>query len=295
MILIIFALTLQVSSELINYHISINSPNYFDSNYIILSKNYGSEKIFGYDKNEACFIRVNPMNIVAYTQESRTFKRTSSMLFENSKKSKEIEIKNCFKYKEDSYIIYRIKNTNETVIIKGKNNIKKFTTLIYDDIKFDYILNKMYFIHNFTIYEVEMKFFEEIWEANNYVSNGILKINPIEKLDQKTTDLIIIGNVIFLIKEGQIFKKKIYDNEYIFVAKTNSLEFNYALFEMKPSIKSGDGKYTLNLFYALFEIVIVLLCIYLINYLKLFKKKKYGQVSIEMDVLNEKRQTINSS
>lgn len=280
-------------SELIDYKISINSPNFFDKKYLILSKNYGDEKIFGYSDNEACFIQVNPRNLIAYTQELTTFKRSSSALFEFSAPHfKQIKIINCFNYNGNSYIIYKTKDKNETIIIKGKSSKKYLSNFNYEDIKYDYIAKLLYLLKDNIIYEIDMESFERIWDSVDDLMYGNLKINQISRNDEKATDLIIIGGFIYIIKEGHIFKRKINKKDYKLVTATNSDKFNFLFFEPKLNIKLGDSSKLNNFIIYGLELILIIIGLYILNFTRLLKKKKKEDFPILLEVLNEKEKDI---
>lgn len=289
MLVIFLILILNVNGELLNYKISIKTPNKFDENYIVLSKNAASENIYLFDDESMCSITLSGRNIVAYTQKFTTFEKSSSNNFEISKHPNQIRIINCFKYNGYSYIIYKNKETDETVIIKGKNNFKIFETLKYDDIKFDYLTKKLYLINDFIIYNFYMEDFESFWETNT--SYGAVRIDWASNLDFKITDLIIIDDHIFAIKDGGIFKKKIHDKNYEYVTATNSEKFNYIFYKSKSVTKSSEtSNFYLLVLYGM-EILIIFIAVYILNCTKLIKKKK-EQFPILMEVIDEKRKEI---
>lgn len=288
MLIIFLALILNVSGELLNYKIKINSPNYFDLNYIVISKNAASEKIFLYDDGTMCSIALSGRNIIAYTQKFTTFEKTYSNDFEISKHPNQLRIINCFNYNGHSYIIYKNKENDETVIIRGKNNFKIFETLKYDDLKFDYLSKKLYIINDYIIYNFYMEDFESFWETNT--SYGAIRIDWASNLDFKTTDLIIIDDHIFIIKEGGIFKKKIHDENYEFVTTTNSQKFNYIFYKSKSNTRWSE---TLNLYLLMvygIEIFIIFIGVYILNCTKKIKKNsEHFPILMEMEIFDEKR------
>lgn len=297
MIYIIGLMMACVSGEFIDYKITMNSPNYFDSKYIIVSKNYGDENIFGYDEDEACFIKVGPQNIIAYTQKMVSFEQTSGSLFENKRHPALIKIINCFKYNQNSYIIYKHLNNNESVIIKGKNNIKYFSNLNYEDIKYDYDSKNLYLIKNNMIYQVNMKNFEEIWKEIDNSLYGKIEIFQVSQLDNMTTDLIIMENNIFIIKQGMIYKRKLRHSDYTFVGHTNSEKFNLIFFKPKYHSESSNPFNFYLIIPYIVEFIIIFIGLYIIKYTKLLKRNKneHFPIFMEMEVYdkkNEKKEII---
>jgi hypothetical protein len=120
---------------------------------------------------------------------------------------------------------------------------------------------------------IELEYFENIW--NNHSDKGIMKKHFIANLHPETTDILIIGNQIYIIKEGKIYKSLINEPEkYHFLTYSNSLKFNYMLFEEETEISYGDGsKFFYSLIYFI-NILIILGCIYILKRTGLLSKKK---------------------
>lgn len=292
MFIILLTLTVITSGEVIEYKININPSNYFDSIYSTISKNSANEKIFGYDENNICFVQVTNRNIIAYTQNWQTFERTSDSLFEISRHPNQIKIINCFKFNRYSYIIYKYKDNNEIVMIKGKNNGKTLE-ISFDDIKYDYLSKKLYLINNSMIYDIEMNDFENIWKSTNKASDGYLKINLITTIDKTISDFLIIEDAIYIIKDNKIFKKKIEEKDYNFVTTTNSLHFNYIFYKPNSDYNLGNSTNVYLLILYGMELLIIFIGLFVLNYSGIIKKRrKNDHFPVLLEVLDEKHKNL---
>jgi hypothetical protein len=208
MFLFFLSLILYASSELINYEIMVDHPNFFDKHFVVMTKNNANEKIFGYSPTEACYATLNRNHLGVYIQNVQTLEKSAEILFEIPVDQAHISIISCFKHKDSSYIIFKRHDTEETVFIQGQNNAKTFRNLNYDRILFDHLENKLYMTKNSLLYNIETNYLDSIWTKTAQTRFGVLPINYITKYEN-STDLLIIADHLYFIKDHKVLQKLI--------------------------------------------------------------------------------------
>lgn len=287
MISIIFTLILFLWStkcELLTYEIIVNPSNFFDNKYHSLSKNSGSEKINPYDENKACFMDIKDKNIIVYTQDYKTFVTSGEKRFEFTGHPNTINLISCFKFNSHSYLIFKKMDTEETVIIRG-NHAKIFKNLKFDKILFDPIQKQLYLYYNYQIFNIEMDYLEEIWKNSELNYHGIIKLNYITSLESKTTDLLIINNLVYYINESKMYKFRIDTKKEIkFVSETNAPKFNYILFEVEKELKIGSNTNLWLTALYIIDVLIILACFYVFKKPKIFMENRrfHGHPLVEI-------------
>jgi hypothetical protein len=288
MIWFIFSLIIHAKSELLSYEIALKSPIYFDDQYKIFSRNNPAEQIYGYDKDHACLMRKNERCLKVYIQNVRTLEKSAEISFETDRMQTPIYLINCFKYKGNSFVIYNQGKNEETTIIRGNNEIRKLKNFKYDAIRFDHINEKLYLTQGHIIYNIEMDYFENIWNPKNISHHGLLKINSVSMLDNTITDFQIFKNYIYLIKEFIIYKSKVGAKEIVMINNSSSTKFNFVLFENFNKVVYADSSKILLTILYLIDVIVIMIFIYFFKNTKLKQINRYEGVPIEMEIFNKK-------
>ena len=195
----------------------VNSEHskYFDNLFhVVYTKESGGDEQFGYDQNRVCKVKsINPREYYVHLQNVfDQFDR--SALTRLSLLNGVDELKACFNYNGNSYLLYRSPTTadSDITIVRGASEPKTFVfgTIRMTKIYFDHYYTNLYVLGEDGLYQMLLSTLDFYWHRNPTTATIIKVINISPLVMNNITDVLVFKRVLYLLtSNGALMKQEL--------------------------------------------------------------------------------------
>ena len=196
----------------------VNSEHskYFDNLFhVVYTKESGGDEQFGYDQNRVCKVKsINPREHYVHLQNVFDQFDRSALTRLSLPLNGVDELKACFNYNGNSYLLYRSPTTadSDITIVRGASEPKTFVfgTIRMTKIYFDHYYTNLYVLGEDGLYQMLLSTLDFYWHRNPTTATIIKVINISPLVMNNITDVLVFKRVLYLLtSNGALMKQEL--------------------------------------------------------------------------------------